>query len=223
LADSTRPIRDGEIAADVVRKFPHPRTGTPRPFHRAKPRVYYGMKVTLVLITAGITLIAAPTVVRSQYDVPATSAAPRLTLDQLPAPVQDTVRKQAGGKEIAKIERETWNGQPGYRVQFKESGRNSDVYVADDGSLLRPEEKPPGAKTLFMGTKFEDTPAAVQETLRREVGAGEITKIDREGRKGQRFYKVRVKDPHGALYELQIGEDGKVVHDTRPAAKPQTR
>ena len=183
------------------------------------------MKTKFIIATVFTALLATPAAMYSQYTTPTPtpSATSKLTLDRLPSAVQDTVRKEAAGREIAKIERDTWKGQSGYRIEFKESGRNPDVYVADNGSVIRPEEKGPGAKTLFMGTKFESTPAAVQNTIRREVGTGEITKIDREGHKDARFYKVYVKEPQGTTYELQIGEDGKIQQDSRQAVNQMNR
>jgi len=185
------------------------------------------MKAKFTLISLLAASLSAPAIcsAQQQYSTPTStpSASQKLTIEQLPQPAQATIRQEAAGREIAKIERANWNSQPGYRVQFKEPGRNPDIYVAESGTLLRPEEKPPGVATLFMGTTFDKTPAAVQDTLRREVGTGEITKIDREGKKGARYYKVYVKDPQGATYELQVGEDGKIQQDSRRTGSPMSR
>jgi len=76
-------------------------------------------------------------------------------------------------------------------------------------------EKPPGIKTLFLGTTFADLPTAVQEAIRREAGEMEILKIDRHRLAGEpRSYFVEIKGGDGA-FQLRIAEDGRVLTDTR--------
>jgi uncharacterized membrane protein YkoI len=145
---------------------------------------------------------------------------PKLKLSDTPAAVQDTIKKEAAGREIGTIEREHWNGKPGYRVTFREPGRNPEFYVADDGTSLKPEEKPPA---LFIGTRFEDTPAAVQQTIRREVGNGEIVKINKEGRRGEpAFYKIDLKDTRGT-YQIRVSENGQILENSRATGRPADR
>lgn len=142
---------------------------------------------------------------------------PKLKLSEVPASVQKTIGKEMGGREIAAIERTQWNGQPAYRVSLREGGRNPEFYVADDGTLLKPKEKPPGVGTLFVGTRFEDTPPAVQQTIRREAGEkGEIVNIDRKGGKGESTtsYKIDLKDARGA-YQIHVAEGGQILDSTR--------
>lgn len=191
------------------------------PGTRAERRGLSGiMKRKLAFVAAALAL-AAPAAVYAQYDVPPVNSpttSPRLTLEQLPPAAQNTIRHEAAGREIVKIENETWSGHPGYRVEFHESGRNPDVFVGYDGAVLRPEEKPPA---LGLGTTFEKTPAAVRNAIRNEIGAGQITKIDEEGFRSSRRYRVFVKDPHGDSYELQIARDGSILLDTRKSSPPR--
>lgn len=148
-----------------------------------------------------------------EYAPPVTPVAPKFKLSELPGPAQQTVKKEAAGREIASIEREEWKGHSGYRITFRERGRDPALYVGDDGQLLKPTEKPP---TLFIGTRFEETPTAVQQTLRRQVGEGEIVKIEKEGRNGQpTTFKVSLKDARGP-YEIRVSETGQVLENKRP-------
>lgn len=150
-----------------------------------------------------------------EYAPPITPVAPKLKLSELPAPAQQTVKKEAAGREIGSIEREEWKGHTGYRVTFRERGRDPALYVGDNGQLLKPTEKPP---TLFIGTRFEETPTAVQQTLRRQVGDGEIVKIEKEGRNGQpTTFKVSFKDARGP-YEIRVSETGQILENKRPTA-----
>jgi uncharacterized membrane protein YkoI len=161
-------------------------------------------------------------VVYPEAGVPVMPVVPKLSLSDVPGPVQQTIKKEATGREIATIERGIWNGQASYRVTFRERGRNPEFYVANNGSLLKPVEKPPGLASMFMGTQFEDAPAAVQETIRRQVGDGEIVKIDKERRGDNTGYKVDIKDTRGT-YQIRVSENGEILENTRATERPANR
>ena len=137
---------------------------------------------------------------------------PKLRLEELPPAAQQTIKKEAAGREIAGITSDTIEGRTAYKVDLRERGRNPRLYVGEDGALLRPAEKPP---LLGMGTSFGETPVAVQETIRRELADGEIVKIDKEGLRGAAtIYKVDIKHGQGA-FQLYISETGTVLRDSR--------
>lgn len=175
------------------------------------------MKTTTLFCTAAAALLvgSAPRVSAQYLPDTQPTLSTSLSMSELPAPVQNTVRKTAGDEQIARIHRDSLEGKSGYRVQFKERGRNPDIFVTEDGTLLQPREKPPGAKTLYMGTRFEDTPAAVQAALRREVGTDEIVSVDREGSRDTEYYRVRVKTKQGTTYDLRVNADGNITRDSR--------
>jgi hypothetical protein len=138
---------------------------------------------------------------------------PRLRLEELPKAAQETLRREAGDRPIATIHEETLDGRKAYVAQFSESGRNPRIYVAESGEVVRPTEKPP---VLALGTTFADTPAPVQQTLRRELGDGEIVRIhkDKEGRGETETYEVEIKDARGN-YQVRVSADGRVLENTR--------
>lgn len=148
------------------------------------------------------------------YAVPVT---PRLALEDLPKAAQETIRREAAARQIAAIHEETLDGRKAYVAQFRESGRNPRVHVAEDGSVLRPTEKPP---VLAIGTTFSDTPAPVQQAIRRELGEGEIVGVDKEkdGRGEAEIYLVEIKDRHGS-YRLRVSPDGRVLENPRKASR----
>jgi hypothetical protein len=108
------------------------------------------------------------------------------------------------------------DGRKTYVAEFRESGRNPRVYVAEDGDVLRPTEKPP---VFALRTTFADTPAPVQQALRRELGDGEIVRINKEkgGRGETETYEVEAKDARGS-YQLRVSSDGRVLENTRGKA-----
>ena len=145
-----------------------------------------------------------------------TTTQPRLRIEDLPRAAQETIRRESADRDIAVIHEETVDGRKAYVAQFRESGRNPRVYVAEDGGVLRPTEKPPA---LALGTTFSDTPAPVQQAIRRELGEGEIVRIDKDKGFGEtESYKVEVKDGRGN-YRLRVAPDGKVLENTRKGGR----
>ncbi|MFO1446981.1 MAG: PepSY-like domain-containing protein [Opitutaceae bacterium] len=148
-----------------------------------------------------------------------TSSESILASDQLPPAVRATAKEQAAGREIADIDRETWQGRTVYEVEFKSPGLNPQVHIAEDGSIVKMEQTPgaqvgAGFKSLFAGTQLEDTPSAVQETIRREAGASAIKDIDLKRRDGQRVYEVEIGEGM-SRFEIHIAENGRILEDTR--------
>jgi hypothetical protein len=141
----------------------------------------------------------------------------RLKLEDLPAAAQETVRREAGGRDIADIDEERWNERRVYEVEFRQSGRNPQIHVAEDGTIVREERNRATLKTLFLGTQLTDTPPAVQETVRRVAGDRPILDIDKRGSPGDVVYRIVVRSGSGREV-LHIGEDGKVMQDRGPAA-----
>lgn len=154
----------------------------------------------------------------SEYGTP--TPVPSLKLEELPTAAQETIRRETKGRELGAIRADTVDGRTGYLVELRERGRNARLYVAEDGTVLRPAEKPPA---LMIGTTFSDLPVAAQNAIRRAMGAGEILRIDKEGRIGEpKIYQIDIRDPSGA-YELRIAENGRILHDSRTGAKPAER
>src|SRR6266699_2405484 len=66
--------------------------------------------------------------------------------NELPPPVQKTVRAQYPNGEVADVTKRTENGMELYDVQFREPGANPKLVVAADGKLINSDlTKPAGA------------------------------------------------------------------------------
>jgi uncharacterized membrane protein YkoI len=105
-----------------------------------------------------------------------------------------------------------------YEVEFEQEGPNAQIHIGEDGSLVKGERPREGVGTslfgFYLGTQLEDTPAAVQETIRREANGRQIVDIDKELRTGAPVYEVHIKEPAGS-FELHIAESGTVLSDSR--------
>jgi len=177
----------------------------------------------LRILADGTLLRDSPSGITSTWAIspdgaPLLPPTPPLRLEDLPAAVQETVRKEAAGREIADIDRESWKGRTVYEVEFRQSGLNPQIHVAEDGTLLRDERAGKGLKSLFMGTQLEDTPPPVQERIRAIAGDREIADIDREGSSRLFVYEVLIRDDQGTQ-RLRISEKGEVLSDSRRTAE----
>jgi uncharacterized membrane protein YkoI len=155
---------------------------------------------------------AGPTYIYPAYTAPA--PVPQLRMNELPAAVQETIKKEeaATGRKIDSIIADKVDGRLVYRVDLHEKGRNPRFYVAEDGTLLRPLEKPP---VLGIGMTFSEAPKAVQEIIRRELDGGEIVKIQKHGRREEPArYEVEIRTQRGA-FQLEISEEGFITRDSR--------
>ncbi len=160
----------------------------------------------------------------AEGEMSAAATAMSTKLEDVPAAVRSTIQAQSQGRDIADIDRETHNGQTVYEVEFRQSGRNAQLHISEDGTVVKSENTAmtsttgKRAKSLFMGTQLEDTPSAVQDTIRREVADRQIVDIDKEVRTGRTVYEVEVKDTQGK-FQLHIAEDGTVVKDDRASKR----
>lgn len=140
-------------------------------------------------------------------------------LEDAPQAVQETVRNEARGREIADIDREVWEGRTVYEIEFRADGPNPQLHVAEDGTVVRGEETRRGMgqaiRSMFLGTQLSDTPPAVQETIQREAAGRAINDIDVERRTGNVIYEVEIRDPQSGIFQLHVNQDGRVTKDSR--------
>lgn len=137
-----------------------------------------------------------------------------LKLADVPEGVRKTIETEAKGREVADIDRETWNRRTVYEVEFAQTGRNAQIHIAEDGTIVKDDRAGKGMAGLFMGTQLEDTPQPVQAAIKKEMANPEIADIDKETRSGETIYEVELKQP-GRNIELHIAENGAIVRDSR--------
>lgn len=141
---------------------------------------------------------------------------PAMLFSDLPDAVQQTVRKEARGREVSDIDRKTWQGRTVYEIEFRAEGRNPHINVAEDGTIVPTEEPRSGRLSdIFSGTQLADTPPAVQDTIRREAAGREINDIDVEKRSGTTVYEVEIRDEQAGVFQLHIGPEGQILKDSR--------
>jgi hypothetical protein len=63
------------------------------------------------------------------------------------------------------------------------------------------------------GTKLQDLPAAVRNTLKERVASAEVADIDKQDKNGQVVYKISFVEP-GKNPALYVSADGHIVQDS---------
>jgi len=132
------------------------------------------------------------------------------TINALPVPVQKTLEEQRAGRIVADIDKETWNGQTVYEVEFQDKGPNSRIHIASDGSLVMNKQ----ARASYLGMQLSETPKPIQDTVKGMVGDAEIADVDVKTKEGKVVYNVEIRQ-EGLNRHLQIAENGALLRDSK--------
>jgi uncharacterized membrane protein YkoI len=147
-------------------------------------------------------------------------------LSETPAAVQATVKRTVSSAEVVDVDRESKDGRVVYDVEIKQEGMNRHLKIAADGTLVADSNRRDGtgvgervrerigldrdASTMTL----DDTPAAVQKTIREHSGGGALKPIKRETRNGRVQYDVEY-EKDGKNLRMTVAEDGTVLKDNR--------
>ncbi|MGI8965816.1 MAG: hypothetical protein ACR2H1_06970 [Limisphaerales bacterium] len=134
---------------------------------------------------------------------------------ELPPAVQTVLNAKGGAGQVALIHKKAIKGQTVYEVEFKEPGKNPKIWVAEDGSLVKMNEKmlKEGGEAIM----FNSLPPAVRKTINTERGTEadvEKIKVKKETENSRTVYKVDWEEK-GKNTRLSIAEDGSVLKDSR--------
>ena len=117
-------------------------------------------------------------------------------LDSLPEAVQKTIKKQARHGHIRSIEETMEHDDSLFTVEFNDSeGAERIFVVAEDGTLTR------------LQVPLEQTPAAVQKTIRAQLGGGTLIWIDKMPDEPTVEYDVEMTK-EGRDRSIIVAEDG---------------
>jgi uncharacterized membrane protein YkoI len=135
-------------------------------------------------------------------------------LDETPPAVRETIAAQVGKGSLREINRTTDEGETVYDVEMTKGGSTRDFIVNAAGELF-------GLKVLL-----SETPAAVQKTIRGEVGGGKLLEIEKNTEEGKLVYDAKM-DKDGRTRSFTVSADGDLLNsevflDETPAAVKQT-
>ncbi|MFO1514712.1 MAG: hypothetical protein U1F83_17685 [Verrucomicrobiota bacterium] len=124
----------------------------------------------------------------------------KITMDKVPAAVQEAVKKLATESEIKGIEESDVDGTKVIEFDIEKNGKASEVAFRPDGRLFSTEEE----------VALTDCPEAVQNTiakLSKDAKAGKPEKIVQEGKTS---YEIII-EKKGEKTEYTISPKGKIT------------
>ena len=173
------------------------------------------LRITVVLVAIG-AILTAWDVARAEEKKDDDEK--KLTIDQVPAAVKATILKEAGKNEIKEIEEEIEDGQRVYGAEWVADGKEVDIKVAPDGTLLKKEvEEDKDADKEDKDEEDDDekvtidqVPAAVKATILKEAGENKIEEIEAEKEDGKTVYEAKWH-VGGKEIEIKVGPDGTLL------------
>ncbi len=151
----------------------------------------------------------------------------KVGVSDLPAAVRAALEKEAPNGEIEEIEKEEKDGKVVYEVDVKIEGKELELKIAADGTVLKKEAEEEEEKegedrdeedeededegvTVTLG----DLPDAVKATLNgfieKEAPGAKIEEIEKEVEDGEVIYDIELEAGDKDI-ELEIAEDGTLL------------
>ena len=159
----------------------------------------------------------------------------KMAFKDLPQPIQQLVRSRTGRALIEDVDRTIKDGVPQYEVSFKQNGIQQELLVSHDGRILRDIQNTgaggspvtAGAPNALVNThpapvalsgakKIDLTaaPKAVQATVAARASGVRLDDLEMGVFNGRPVYQAAFKDK-GKHIELQVADDGRIIHDPR--------
>jgi uncharacterized membrane protein YkoI len=135
----------------------------------------------------------------------------KIALEDAPPAIQKTLKREAAGAPIGKIDVETEDGKTTYEVNVTLDGKVYEIQIAEDGTLIGKNLQTDDESEVKV--KFSDAPAAVQKTLKREAGGAPIETVTKKAEDDKTTYDAEATI-EGKLYEITVAADGILQHKT---------
>lgn len=154
----------------------------------------------------------------------------KVTMAELPEPVRKIVETRLRGAAPNDIDRQVRNGEVSYEVGFKQGEQQQEIVVSQDGRILRDYELSNSSLAVASVTaqastnavslsnkqkiSFDSLPEPVRRTITAAARGARIEDVERGQWRARTVYEAAFKD-QGRHVELQVEENGRIVHDPR--------
>ncbi len=177
------------------------------------------------------SLVAACGLVISAGAAEDGTAAAVLTLDQVPAPVQETLNRQSAGQPITEIEKARRDGAVVYTARIPQRGLDRKISVSESGVIIadnrhqeinkavskidQAKDEAHRAWDRSTGTNdpltLEDLPKPAQERIRTEADGHDIAGIRGGVDQGTVYYKADIRFSDGSERQIKVSESGELM------------
>ena len=121
-----------------------------------------------------------------------------LKLEQLPAPVQKTVKEQTLSAKMVGLSKEKEGGKTVYELETSVDGKSRDVMIDATGAILSVEQE----------VTLDSIPPAAKSALEKKAAAGKITKVETVTRGSEVAYEAAYTTKGGKTAEYAVKADG---------------
>ena len=172
----------------------------------------------------------------------------KVSYSELPEAIRKTLQARVKEGEINDIDRQVKNGEATYEIGYKQNGQQQELVLSNDGRILNDtvavgaaaapvsgrssvtttttgENKVlPEPVTLSASEKvtLKQLPTEVQRAINTAAAGARIEDIERGIWQGQNVYQAAFKE-RGQHVEIQVRENGTVLHDPRTVGNPAPR
>ncbi len=141
------------------------------------------------------------------------AAEEKVSIDQVPAAVKATIQKEAQGGTLREIERETKDGKTVYEAEVQKDGKEVEVKVAEDGTLLGREVEDDDGDDEDEDEKpiaIDQVPAKAREAILKHANVAKLTEVTQEEEDGVVLYEAEWSVA-GRAHSLTVTADGTMV------------
>ena len=121
-----------------------------------------------------------------------------IRLEQLPAPVQKTVKEQTQNAKMVGLSKEKEGGKTVYELETSADGKARDLTMDATGAILLVEQE----------VTLESLPPAAKSSLEKKVGTGKITKVETITKGSDVAYEAAFTTKSGKKAEYVVNADG---------------
>ena len=129
----------------------------------------------------------------------------KIGLTDCPVAVQRTLKRESFNNEIKSVFKEGEEDEAVYEAEVTVDGKNYEIRVAADGTLLEKEWEEEDERLML-----SECPPAVQKMFRQEAFGARITFVEKETVYGRVIYEAdAVID--GNVYEIKVAAEGALI------------
>jgi len=149
------------------------------------------MNLFIKIFTAALVIGLTISIIKAQEK--------KITREQLPAAVKQTVDRESQGATVKGFATEVEHGQKLYEASLTVNGHSKDILIDKTGNIVEVEEQ----------VSVDSLPPAVQEALKKAAGSGTIEVVESLTKNGKLVaYEAQVR--HGRKRsETQVGPNGE--------------
>ena len=126
------------------------------------------------------------------------AAETKVKIEDLPAPVQNTIKEQTKDVTLVGVTKEKEGGKIVYELETTANGKARDLTMDATGAIISVEQE----------VDLEAVPAAAQAAIQKKAAGGKITKVETVTKGSVLYYETAYTSKSGKKAEYSVNADG---------------